>query len=157
VNEYDEFRNKRNINGHSLTMRLYFWKAALHVIKAHPVFGVGTGDVQNAINEAYEETGSPLNITWRKRPHNQFITITVALGITGLIIFLFALFYPPIRYRKWIPALYWPFFIIAVLSFLTEDTLETQAGLTFFAVFNSLFISAAWFRSSEDQKENSEK
>jgi hypothetical protein len=26
-----------------------------------------------------------------------------------------------------------------------EDTLETQAGLTFYAFFNTLFVSSAWF------------
>jgi len=35
---------------------------------------------------------------------------------------------------------YLSFFIIAVISFLTEDTLETQAGVTFFAFFNSFFL-----------------
>jgi hypothetical protein len=42
--------------------------------------------------------------------------------------------------KKTVDYLYITFFLIAVVSFLTEDTLETQAGVTFFAFFNSFFL-----------------
>ncbi|MDG2226927.1 MAG: hypothetical protein P8L20_04265 [Flavobacteriales bacterium] len=32
------------------------------------------------------------------------------------------------------------FLVISLLSFLGDDTLETQAGVTFFAFFNSFFL-----------------
>jgi hypothetical protein len=35
---------------------------------------------------------------------------------------------------------YYVFLIIALSSMLTEDTLETQAGVTYFALFNSLLL-----------------
>jgi hypothetical protein len=146
VNEYDEFMNTSHVNGHSLTMRFYFWKAALHVIKKNLLFGIGTGDVQDALNQAYTETNSPLDKEWYKRPHNQFLTVTTALGIFGLITFLISVFYPAIVLRKQLTVLFWPFFIIAVFSFLLEDTLETQAGLTFYAFFYSLFVADAYYK-----------
>jgi hypothetical protein len=149
VNEYDEFVNKRNPNGHSLTMRMYFWKAGIQVLKANPVIGTGTGDVQAELNKVYVESHSPLERLWYKRPHNQFLTIAVALGIIGLLIFLHSLLYPVISLRKYLPALYYPFMILALSSFILEDTLETQAGLTFFAFFNSVFLSEAWFRKQQ--------
>ena len=144
VNEYDEFKNNRSINGHSLTMRLYFWQAAFTVIKNNPLIGVGTGDVQKQLNETYINTKSPLSKEWYKRPHNQFITITVALGIFGLLIFVFSIIYPVLKLRKQLIVLYFPFLIILISSFMLEDTLESQAGLSFFVVFNTLFISLAY-------------
>lgn len=149
VNEYDDFVNNRFVSGHSLTMRLYFWKSAIHVIQKYPLFGVGTGDVQFHIEKTYEETQSPLEKEWYKRPHNQFLTVTVALGVVGLLVFLFCLFYPAVHLRRFASALYWPFLLIAVISFLMEDTLETQAGLSFFAFFNSLYLSQAWFKKRQ--------
>ena len=149
VNEFDEFRNDRHINGHSVTMRPYFWKAALAAISGQVWMGVGTGDVQKAMNESYVRTQSPLHEEWYKRPHNQLITITLALGLTGLLIFLLSLFYPLYFLRKDLPLLYWVFFVVLFLSFLMEDTLETQAGQTFYAFFNTLFLSAAWFRRQQ--------
>jgi hypothetical protein len=146
VNEYDEFKNNGNVNGHSLAMRLYFWSAAVHIIKNNFFTGVGTGDVQNELNKTYAQTNSPLTAEWYKRPHNQFLTITVALGIFGLVVFLLYLILPVIYLRKYLSPLYWPFIIMAIISFLIEDTLETQAGLTFYAFFNTLFISVAYYQ-----------
>ena len=34
------------------------------------------------------------------------------------------------------------FFIIAIVSFFAEDTLETQAGVTFYAFINSFLLFA---------------
>ncbi|MDP1802007.1 MAG: O-antigen ligase family protein [Bacteroidota bacterium] len=151
--EYDEFMNERNVNGHSLTMRLYFWKAAAAVIKKNAVFGVGTGDVQIELNKTYIETQSPLTKDWYKRPHNQFITITVALGVVGLMIFLFSFLYPVNKLKKQLHPLFWPYFLILILSFVLEDTLETQAGLSFYAFFYTLFISQAYFKKQQNPED----
>jgi len=148
VNEYDEFMHHRNVNGHSMSMRPYFWKAAWHVIGQHPLFGVGTGDVQQQLEAAYDQTQSPLRPEWHKRPHNQFLTVLVSLGVAGLLVLLFSIFYPVAYLRRDLPALFWPFLAISLVSFLTEDTLESQAGLTFYAVFSTLFLSVAWFRKN---------
>lgn len=149
VNEYDEFKESRNVNGHSLTMRLYYWKAATQLIKNNLLFGVGTGDVQNALNEEYISSDSPLTKDWYRRPHNQFLTMWVSLGIVGFLIFLTTLLYPIISLKKNLPVLFWPFFILTILSFLTEDTLETQAGISFYAIFNTLFISVGYFKKQQ--------
>lgn len=146
VCEYDDFVNKRDVNGHSLTMRLYFWQAAWQLIEQHPVAGVGTGDVQAELNRVYENSQSPLDPEWYKRPHNQFLTVMVALGIIGLMVLLISVFWPPLVLRRQLHILYWPFFVMAIVSFLLEDTLETQAGLSFYAVFNTLFLSQAYFK-----------
>jgi len=71
----------------------------------------------------------------------------VALGVCGLVVFLMHLIYPLILLRNSVHILFWPFFILAIISFFLEDTLETQAGLSFYAVFNSLFLSTAWFKT----------
>jgi hypothetical protein len=149
IYEFDESSNDRNINGHSLSMRPFFWKAALYVIKNNFLIGVGTGDVQDEMNKAYQKTNSPLTKKWYKRPHNQFLTITVALGIVGLIVFLINLLWPVFHFRKYLHVLFWPFFYLALSSFILEDTLESQAGLTFFNYFYSLFIALAYFSKKD--------
>lgn len=140
VNDFYDFQNGGQINGHSLSMRPYFWKASCHAILINPLLGVGTGDLQDAMNKAYVSTDSPLNVEWYKHPHNQFLSITLALGVIGLIVFLVSLLYPTIILRKKLSRLFWVFFFLLLVSFLMEDTLETQAGLTFYVFFNSLFL-----------------
>lgn len=143
--EYTKYKRGENPSGHTLTMRLEFWKTACFIINKYPIVGVGTGDVQNAFDTAYIETNSKLDAVWRLRCHNQYLAITVAFGMLGLLVFLFYLFYPAFDQRKNLHYLYWPFFLIALLSFITEDTLETQSGVTFFIFFQSLFLWLASF------------
>lgn len=157
LNEYDDFRSGREVNGNSLTMRYYFWKAAWHAIAQKPWIGVGSGDVEAAMKRAYLATASPLREEWHKRPHNQFLTVAVGLGLTGLVLFLLALAYPFVVLRKQHSALGLAFTLVYVLSFLMEDTIETQAGVTFFAFFNTYLTAEAWFRkpqNSADQPAN---
>lgn len=138
-----EIRNYKfdaNPNGHSLTMRFEFWEAGLHIIKNNWLIGVGSGDVKNAFENAYEELNSSLNPPNRMRSHNQFIEIGVAFGLVGIVYFLILLFYPFREKRNSIDFLYISFFITVVLSFITEDTLETQAGITFYAFFTCFLI-----------------
>jgi O-antigen ligase len=130
-------------------MRLFYLKSAFCAIEKGFVFGVGTGDVQTTMNECYAQSGSPLDKEWYKRPHNQFVTIFVALGLIGLIVFLVSLIYPLILLWKELSILYWLFIASAIVSFLFEDTLETQVGLSFFAIFNTLFLTNAYFRKKQ--------
>ena len=149
--EYTKYKRGENPSGHTLTMRLEFWKTAMYIIQQHPVFGVGTGDVQDSFNEAYNETHTKLDKIWWLRCHNQYLAIAVAFGAAGLLFFLFYLCYPAIMLRKQLHPLYWAFFFIALLSFLTEDTLETQSGVTFFVFFQTLFVWLAAFNKNKEQ------
>ncbi|MBK8366457.1 MAG: O-antigen ligase family protein [Bacteroidetes bacterium] len=144
--EYIKYKRGENPSGHTLSMRLEFWKTASYIIGAHPVFGVGTGDIQDSFNNKYVETNSQLEVVWRLRCHNQYLAIGVAFGCVGLLLFMFYLLYPAFVLRKDMHYLYWPFFLIALLSFVTEDTLETQSGVTFFIFFQTLFLWLASFK-----------
>lgn len=147
--EYSKYKRGENPSGHTLSMRLEFWKTGSYIIYEHPVFGVGTGDIQDAYNAMYDDTQTQLSKEWRLRCHNQYLAITVAFGFTGLLIFIIYLFYPAIILRKNLHYLYWPFFLIALLSFITEDTLETQSGVTFFIFFQALFLWLASYQQTE--------
>jgi hypothetical protein len=145
VNEYENLMHAKKVNGNSLTMRVYFWKAALYSISKHPILGVGTGDSQMAMNEAYIETKSPLHEEWYKRPHNQFISIALCFGVPGLLLFLTLLVFPIFSLRKHLHILYRVHFFVLTVSFLLEDTLETQAGETFYIFFTCLFVAQALY------------
>lgn len=147
--DYFEYKNDGSINGHSFTMRLFFLKAAMCAIQENWIFGTGTGDVQDKMNECYKHSDSPLDKEWHKRPHNQFVTILVALGIVGLLVFLVSLIYPLILLRRQLTSVYWLFLTSAIISFVFEDTLETQSGLSYFALFNTLLLSEAYFKKQQ--------
>jgi hypothetical protein len=140
--EYGLYRKYNNPNGGSLSQRIEFTRASLHLIGQHPWFGVGTGDVPQAFRRAYDELHSPLKEEFRFRAHNQYLAIAVAFGLVGLAFFLFVLFYPWFASRRNHTYLYLVFLCIMLLSMFPEDTLETQAGTTLFAFFMALLLFA---------------
>lgn len=138
--EYRNYYYTGDPSGHSFTQRIEYWKTSVHIIKQHPLFGVGTGDVNNAFTQAYKEMNSKLDPRWQLMSHNQYLRVGVTLGIVGMLIFLFSLSFPWFYHHKSGDLLYSAFFFIAICSMFTEDTLETQAGVTFFAFLNSFFL-----------------
>jgi len=135
--ELDHYQKFGYAEGFSLGMRLEYWKTAWRIIEKNMYLGVGTGDVQDSFNLQYHLDESSLSQKNRRRAHNQFLTIWLTYGLLGFLFFVIYLFYP---LRNRLTEFYPIFFLIVVLSFLTEDTLETQAGVTFFAYFNSLYL-----------------
>jgi O-antigen ligase len=143
--EYNRYQITGNASGHSVVQRFEFWKASRAIIRNNMWTGVGTGDLDDAFQEEYDKSGSLLEKEYRWHSHNQFLAIAAAFGLSGLAWFLFSLIFPAIRLGKFPDYYYLSFFIIIVLSMLTEDTLETQAGVTVFAFFNSFYLFSKKF------------
>ena len=93
-----------------------------------------------AFQNQYDEMNSKLDKQSRLRTHNQYLSIWVGLGLIGLLWFVFVLFHPPIKLGAFNNIYYFIFFVVFVISLFTEDTIETQAGVTFYVFFNSLFL-----------------
>ncbi len=138
--EINMYLTTGEVNGHSLTQRFEYWKAAFHIIKKNILIGVGTGDVEIELNKEYDNMQSKLDKEYRLHAHNQFISIALTFGIIGFLWFLITLFYPIFKLKKQRNLLYLAFFSMVLFSFLNEDTLETQAGVTFYAFLNSFLL-----------------
>lgn len=138
--EFDNYKRGRDYNGHSTVMRWVYWKTAYNIFKEHFWTGVGTGDIQDAFNEQYEKENSPLIEKYRLRAHNQFITAFTTYGIFGGILFIVFLLYPLFGLSLKNHFVYLAFILIMLLSMITEDTLDTQVGITLFVFFNTLLI-----------------
>ena len=138
--EYENYKITGDPSGHSVMQRIEYWKTSWSIIEKNFWFGVGTGDMNVAFQQEYELQNSKLDMDWRLRSHNQYLSIWVGFGIVGLLWFLFALIYAPIHNKSFHSLFYFVFFIIFMVSMLTEDTIESQAGVTFFVFFNALFL-----------------
>ena len=71
-----------------------------------------------------------------------YLTIALTFGVIGLILFLLLNGYyveNAIQNQSFVAVL---FMTIVLLSFLIEDTLETQTGVTFYAFFFGLYMQA---------------
>jgi hypothetical protein len=141
-------------DGNSLLQRFEHWKAAIYIIEENWLFGVGTGDVQAAFNKTYAQTNSQLNPEHWNRAHNQFLTFWLSFGIFGFIVFLFFWKYLFILFYNKMNFLGICFTFIVVASFLSEDTLETQQGVTFTALFIGLLLGLNENTLSNEVNEN---
>lgn len=124
--------------GHSLLQRFEHWRAGMHILKTNWLLGVGTGDVQLEFDRAYLEIDTDLALSQRNRAHNQFLTFWVTFGILGfilLVLFSRQILVNAIQHKN---SLGICFALITIASFLPEDTLETQQGVTFVAFFVGL-------------------
>ena len=147
---YRNYKRNGDANGSSVFQRIEFIKASFGIIKDNILLGVGTGDIANAFADYYEDTNSKLRPEYRFRSHNQYLAITVAFGVLGLFWFLFSLLYPYFADKKNRNYIYFVFLFIIMLSMLTEDTIETQIGVTLFAFFNSFLV---FCKETEEKKD----
>lgn len=137
---YKHYRETGDPSGLTLMQRFEYWKASFGIIARSPWFGVGTGDVEKAFDRQYVQMQTKLEPDKRWRSHNQFLSILVAFGVTGLVWFLIALFWPPIRMGFLKDYFFVTFLIIGLLAMMVENTLETQTGVTFFTFFYCFFL-----------------
>ncbi len=141
---YDEYTKTGNPTGSTVMQRVEFWKASIGIIKDNWLTGVGTGDMNEVFAAQYEKMHSKLSPDQRWRSHNQFLSIWIGFGIFGLLWFVVALFYPPVMMKQTKDYFMAILIIITVLSMMTEDTIESQTGVTFFAMLYSLFLFARY-------------
>ena len=138
--EISEFRREGKPEGHTLSQRMEYWKAASEAIGSSPWFGWGTGDYLLAMQYGLERIESRLEFRSHMKPHNQYLSMLVLFGFVGLSWFLFAVFYPAYRLGGFHHLPFLAFFVIFMVSLFIDDTMETQAGLTFFVFFYNFFL-----------------
>ena len=148
---YEVYQKTADPNGNSLVQRIVYWKASINIIKENFWLGAGTGNIPYEFERQYNEMNSKLLQENRMESHNQYLLVIISVGILGFIWFMFAMIYPGIKTKAFSNYRYLAFLLIIIISMLTEDTIETQVGVTFFAFFNSLFLI-----NSEDQSKNSD-
>jgi O-antigen ligase len=129
----------------SFVPRLISYKAALEVIRDHPVSGTGAGDMKVEIDKKYEEKYPNIRPVFRLIPHNQFICTMLVIGIP-LSLFLVLMVLSPLRPG---PANVHTIatMVIMITGMLIEAMLEVQYG-----VFVYLFFTLFWivsFRKKE--------
>jgi len=138
--QIDVYAKGGNPSGHSITQRIEYLKYGSILAYRNFWFGTGTGDLDDEYKALYIERRSELEPQYRHRAHNQYLTFYVSFGFLGAILCLFAWFYPALSEMKIKNYHFAVFFLIALLSMLTDDTMETTTGVVFISYFYSLFL-----------------
>lgn len=138
--EIEAYNKDGKVKGSSLIQKLELWRNSLLVIKDNLLIGVGTGDAPLELKKQLEKTNSELADT-NMRTHNQYLSIVFSYGLIGFVIWLFFLFYPALKEKLFKNPYYVIFLLIMLISFLSEDTLDNQAGIMMFCCWNYFFTS----------------
>ncbi|NOT74800.1 MAG: O-antigen ligase family protein [Cyclobacteriaceae bacterium] len=125
-----------------LNLRLFFWKTAItEVWNDKLVFGAGTGDGQDYLNQAYTSHHLDQYGYLNFDPHNQWFATFIQLGFPGLILLLMIFIYAiKISNRNLNP--YFIYFAWITLCFsLSESILESNKGIVFFALMMTVLLA----------------
>ena len=146
------YREHGQVSHSTLFQRVELWRTSWQVIKRHFLLGVGVGDHKEELDKQLSVSRSELASRKNMGCHNQFLTYWLMGGLIPMLSFWIILFIP-FFINKRFTTLYLLFFVMVFCSLFMEDTLETQAGITFYAFFNSFLLFVLGKTNIEPQKQ----
>ena len=133
----------------STNIRYTIYTAAQRLIAEKPFQGYGIGDYNNELIKRYGENGDTILVEGRYNAHNQYFSLMLIGGIGALLVFLITLglnLIYAIRFDNQILILLLLFYGIVMF---TENILEREQGIIFFAFFLNFFTLKSLFVSEE--------
>ncbi|MGV3504251.1 MAG: O-antigen ligase family protein [Adhaeribacter sp.] len=136
------YLNNKVKNFDGLEDRKAMWTACLNIIREHPVFGVGTGDIKARLLIEYKRINFQEGLEEVYNAHNQYFQTTLGLGGLGGVTLLAILLL--IWYQGWRKGNFFliSFTLVFGLCCLTESMLSRQSGVVLFSfILGSSLIS----------------
>lgn len=118
--------NQKEYNG--VEIRIVKWKCALQVVQENLLFGVGTGDSQQELNESYKRNGFWGHV-FSYNEHNDFLSSLIKFGIFGFSIHILLYLIPFVKGIQ-IQFYLLPLLVLLfTMSSLTESILARSSGI----------------------------
>ncbi len=133
IYEVVSFRENIDPNNRSIIQRMYYLDAGFQVFKSNILLGVSKGDEMETYYKFYEDNKSRLRKEYQLRAHNQFLSFFVCFGLIGGVVILFGILYPIFVLKKHF--LSYVILLFLFVGCITDDILDTQAGVTLFSFF----------------------
>jgi O-antigen ligase len=116
------------------------WRYAMELVESSPLFGYGSGSEKRLLQDAYFRNKLYNSFLAELNAHNQYLSVLLKTGAWGLFIFLATLsmgFRVAWRERD---ILFLSFMIIISIVGFSENILDVNKGIFFYACFFSLFM-----------------
>lgn len=148
----DDYSSVKEEDFNNLTLRLFLWRLGIENVQENNLWltGTGNGDAQAMQNNKMKEYGiknihedillrSPL---YNANLHNMYLQSLIMVGIFGFLLLFLITAYPFFIYKnalffKW----FLPFHISTTFFMIQESMFQTQAGLAYYTLFSSIYIS----------------
>ncbi|HLV14587.1 MAG TPA: O-antigen ligase family protein [Xanthomarina sp.] len=143
IKEAINYENQYNINKRwgGVSVRKLIWEYGYIAFKKKPIIGTGVGDTQKELNTSYLKCTQTTALNAQTyNAHNDILQIAVTVGLIGLSLYLFSLFY--IFYTSFLKGNYIHciFILLFLVSGLTESLLERDMGIRVYSFFTILLF-----------------
>ncbi len=130
---------QRIINNNVLEPRAVRWECAWELIHSAPVIGYGSGSEIPLLKEVYFKHRYYNSYINQLNAHNEYLSFLLKTGCIGLVVYLYLL-YRGFRKAILLKNIYFCCFLclVVVVSF-SENILDVNKGIFFFAFFFSFF------------------
>ncbi len=119
--------------------RIERWRCAFQLIRESPILGHGSGSEKRLLKERYYENKLFNSYLKELNAHNQYLSIWLKTGLFGLLLFLLSLavgFLAAIKRRD---PVFFSFLVLVVTVSFSENILDVNKGIFFYAFFFSFF------------------
>ncbi len=140
VEQFKDDLVQTSLNNEIPEPRITRWHYVIEVIRQSPLYGHGSGSEKRLLNESYFDNKLYNSYLHQLNAHNQYLSILLKTGLWGLLIFLLTLiagFTTAFRNRD---ILFFSFMIIISTVSMSENLLDVNKGIFFYAFFFSFFI-----------------
>jgi O-antigen ligase len=120
--------------------RLARWGVSTKLIIKSPVIGYGAGSEIGLLHDQYFDSKLYNSFLNRLNTHSEYLSFLLKSGIIGLTVYLFTLafgFNASLRQKD---LLFFTFMLLVAVVSISEDFLDVDKGIMFYALFFSFFI-----------------
>ncbi len=135
-NDLSEYTNPTD----QLESRMLRWKLEWQWIKKSPLVGYGSGSERYVLNETYFMNKFYRSYLAQLNSHNQYLSFLLNTGIIGLSLYLYILYFGLISALKRKDFLLLSFITIVGFVSLSENILDVNKGVLFYAFFYSFLL-----------------
>ncbi len=139
IYDYNQYGMNSTLDTWEKTNRIHIWKSSIEIIEDNILVGVGTGDINEELNNKFRSNNQEYLATKDTNSHNQILDYLIKYGIIGFLIIGFGF----VKYfqKAWSGnnQLFLMFLLLSCLCMLTENILNRQYGIVFFFFLNCLF------------------
>jgi O-antigen ligase len=120
--------------------RLDRWSTATELISKSPIIGYGAGSELGLLHESFFSKKYYNSFLNNLNAHNEYLSMLLKSGIIGLLIYLATLWFGFKQALQRKDLLFFTFMLLIAVVSLSENLLDVDKGIIFYAFFFSFFI-----------------
>ena len=132
--------------------RMLRWGLEWQLIQQSPLIGYGSGAEINILKDKYFKNKFYKSYLVELNAHNQYMSFLLKAGVPGLLFFLYVLYYGFSNAIRGKDFIFLSFMIILAIVSVSENILDLNKGVFFYAFFYSMFLLTISRRDVQDLK-----